>query len=552
MREFTKAVAYARYSTEMQREESIEAQLRAIREYAEKNNMLIIRQYIDRAKSATSDKRPEFLQMIADAKEHNFNAVVVHKLDRFSRDRYDSAYYKRELKRHRVALYSVTEPLDDSPESVMMESVLEGMNEFYSRNLGREVMKGLKENARKGMATGGPPPFGFKFDYETKKLLLDEWEAEGVRLIFDMILEGHSYREVIEELNRRGYVTRYKKPFTINSLHNLLKNEKYRGCYTYNKSIAKDIDGRRNGHSYKPDDQIIRVENGCPRIVSDADFFMVQEKMKVRQQAVGHPNVKENYLLRGKMFCGKCGGVYVGSRRRRGDGSIWAYYVCNQKARRKQKHNHTKDIGKDYIEKEVLKQLAAYAFSDFHVKSMVAEYNAYLATECGGRSETAKLKQRLTKLNADLENLTDCLIQTKSPTLFEKLEKLEQQKAEFEQMLFEREKIYTVSQVTEEELQEVFRIIRSKIEDGSLQALKQLIEVYVNRIDVTDEQITVRFNFFPKVSVPFATGGGTSPLFAMPQTNQDGFACEMTDEDQTSAVLMERLTLTLRPKEKTN
>ena len=183
---------------------------------------------------------------------------------------------------------------------------------------------------------------------------------------------------------------------------------------------------------------------------------------------------------------------------------------------------------------------------------MVAEYNAYLATECGGRSETAKLKQRLTKLNADLENLTDCLIQTKSPTLFEKLEKLEQQKAEFEQMLFEREKIYTVSQVTEEELQEVFRIIRSKIEDGSLQALKQLIEVYVNRIDVTDEQITVRFNFFPKVSVPFATGGGTSPLFAMPQTNQDGFACEMTDEDQTSAVLMERLTLTLRPKEKTN
>ena len=91
MREFTKAVAYARYSTEMQREESIEAQLRAIQEYAEKNNMLIIRQYIDRAKSATSDKRPEFLQMIADAKEHTFNAVVVHKLDRFSRDRYDSA-----------------------------------------------------------------------------------------------------------------------------------------------------------------------------------------------------------------------------------------------------------------------------------------------------------------------------------------------------------------------------------------------------------------------------------------------------------------------------
>lgn len=546
MSDYMRAVAYARYSSEMQREESIEAQIRAISEYADKRKLRIVHEYVDRAKSATSDKRPEFLQMVRDSQDHTFDVVIVHKLDRFSRDRYDSAFYKRELKRNGVSVHSVTEQLDDSPESVILESVIEGMSEYYSKNLGREVMKGLSENARKCMSTGGPPPFGYRVDHETKKLVLDEHEAEGVKLIFDRILEGYSYREVIEELNRHGYITRSGRPFAINSLHNLLKNEKYRGCYTFNKSSAKDADGKRNGHGYKPEDKMIKTEGGCPRIVSDEDFFIVQQKMRIRQQPTNHPNCKENYLLRGKMFCGKCGGAYVGSRRKRGDGSTWAYYGCNQKMRRKQKHNHTKDIGKSYIEEIALKKLAEYAFSDANVKPMVREYNAYLDSQEGGQKEINLLKKQLAKLDADLDGVAECLIRTKSATLYEKLDKLEQQKAGIQKEIFERERVYTVSHVTEEELRCVFQIIRSKIESSNLNTIKQLIEVYVNRIEVTPDAIVLQFNFFPKVSVPFPDGGGTV-AFAMPQAQlHDGAVCGIAKERSATSPLLRRLTLVIK------
>ena len=157
----SRAAFYGRFSSNNQREESIDAQLRAAEEFAKKNNYEIVRTYADKAKSGTSDKRPEFLQMIKDAEKGIFDTLIVHKLDRFSRNKYDSALYKRKLKQYGIKLVSVTEQLDDSPESVILESVIEGMAEYYSKNLARETMKGLKENAYKCKHTGGLAPLGY-------------------------------------------------------------------------------------------------------------------------------------------------------------------------------------------------------------------------------------------------------------------------------------------------------------------------------------------------------------------------------------------------------
>lgn len=201
-----KAVAYCRYSSDNQREESIEAQVRAIEEYAEKNNIEIIRIYADEAKSATTDDRPQFLQMIKDSEMNIFQAVIVHKLDRFARNRYDNAFYKRLLKKNGIRLISVLEPLDDSPESIILESVLEGMAEYYSRNLAREVMKGLKENAFQAKFNGGIAPLGY--DIKDGYYVINEKEAEAVKLIFKMYNDGYSYGCIIDELNLRGYKTK--------------------------------------------------------------------------------------------------------------------------------------------------------------------------------------------------------------------------------------------------------------------------------------------------------------------------------------------------------
>ena len=283
-----RAVAYARFSSDHQRNESIDAQMRAIRDYAQDNQILIVDEYIDRAKSATTDQRPEFQRMIEDSEKRSFDIIIVHKLDRFSRNRYDSAFYKRKLRQNGVVLHSVTEHLDDSPEGIFMESFFEGQAEYYSKNLAREVMKGLKENAYNCVHTGGKPPIGYDVDRDTKKLVINDYEAQSVKLIFQRFLEGRGYGEIIDELNVLGYKTKQGGYFTKNSLHSLLKNEKYTGNMVYNRSASKDVDGKRNGHKWKPESDWIRIEDAFPAIVSKDDFELVQQKMSTRYLTKKH------------------------------------------------------------------------------------------------------------------------------------------------------------------------------------------------------------------------------------------------------------------------
>ena len=187
------AVIYARYSSDNQREESIEGQLRECKEYADQNGITVVRTYIDRALSAKTDSRPQFQQMIHDSATHTFEAVLVWKLDRFSRNRYDSAHYKRILKNNRVHVVSVTEPISNTPEGIMLESLLEGMAEYYSAELAEKVSRGHKENALKAKFNGGPVPLGYRIDGE-QHYQIDPATAPVVQEAFQRYAAGESGR----------------------------------------------------------------------------------------------------------------------------------------------------------------------------------------------------------------------------------------------------------------------------------------------------------------------------------------------------------------------
>lgn len=187
------AVIYARYSSDNQREESIEGQLRECKEYADQNGITVVRTYIDRALSAKTDSRPQFQQMIHDSATHTFEAVLVWKLDRFSRNRYDSAHYKRILKNNRVHVVSVTEPISNTPEGIMLESLLEGMAEYYSAELAEKVSRGHKENALKAKFNGGPVPLGYRIDSE-HHYQIDPATAPVVQEAFQRYAAGESIR----------------------------------------------------------------------------------------------------------------------------------------------------------------------------------------------------------------------------------------------------------------------------------------------------------------------------------------------------------------------
>ncbi len=208
-----KAVIYARYSSDSQREESIEGQIRECTEYAEKNGITVLRSYIDRALSARTADRPEFQSMIKDSEHKLFDVVLIWKLDRFSRDRYDSAHYKRILKKNGVKVISVKENISDGPEGIILESMLEGYAEYYSAELSEKIHRGQKENALKGKNNGGGIPLGYVLGPE-QKLVLDPITAPLVQEIFQRYADGEIVRTIVEDFNKRGLKKKRKIVFS--------------------------------------------------------------------------------------------------------------------------------------------------------------------------------------------------------------------------------------------------------------------------------------------------------------------------------------------------
>ncbi len=195
-----KAVIYARYSCDNQREESIEGQLRECRDFAAKKDMTVVGTYIDRAMSAKTDNRPEFQRMIAESGKNMFDTVIVWKLDRFARNRYDSARYKMQLRKNGVKVVSATEVISEGAEGIILESVLEGYAEYYSAELSEKVIRGMTENALKKQYNGGNVPTGYYID-EQKHYQIDKLVAPFVREAFQMYINNRPIKDIVAYLN---------------------------------------------------------------------------------------------------------------------------------------------------------------------------------------------------------------------------------------------------------------------------------------------------------------------------------------------------------------
>lgn len=395
-----KVVAYARFSSSNQREESIDAQIRAIKYYCSQYGHEIVGIYADKAKSGRTTDRPQFLQMIRDSDKGEFEAVIVHKLERFSRNSTDTPYYERKLKINGVDVISVIEHLDETPEGMLMKQVIIGMNHFYSANLAREVMKGLKENAYNCLFTGGITPLGYDVD-ENKKYVINEKEARAVRIIFEMYSKGHGYNEIINTLNRQSFRTKLGKPFGKNSLHEILKNEKYIGTYLYNQRVSKDIRGKSNRHKFKNENEIIRIENAIPAIIEKEVFEEVQKIMNENRKNGAKHKAKENYLLSGKLVCGTCGNVMTGERRKSSNSYI-RYYICNYRKRTGQCVQ--KSVRADLIEEKVIDNLNHKIFNKKNIDEICKRiYESYQTNDI--EEKISEYKREISGLDTRINNL---------------------------------------------------------------------------------------------------------------------------------------------------
>ena len=252
------AVIYARYSSDSQREASIEGQLRDCKDYAEKNGITVVGTYIDRAYSAKTDDRPDFQRMIKDSGKKIFDVVLVWKLDRFARNRFDAVNYKYQLEKNGVHLVSAMEPISQGPEGIMVESMLIGMAEYYSAELALKVARGERENALQCKYNGGVVPLGFTIGKEDRLYHIDPETAPIVQEIFTRYADGEPAEKIAASLNERGLRTRTGKPFVKNSFFQIFRNRRYIGEYRYkdivtpggipHQRLQRDIGGGDHPH----------------------------------------------------------------------------------------------------------------------------------------------------------------------------------------------------------------------------------------------------------------------------------------------------------------
>ena len=479
-------------------DESIDAQIRAIEEYADKNDIKIVNKFIDRAKSATSDKRPAFQEMIkyCEADNTGISMVIVHKLDRFSRDKYDSAMYKQKLKVKGIRVVSVLENLDNSPESLILESVIEGMAQYYSANLAREVAKGQKENALKALHNGGDAPLGYDVAFD-KTYLVNEEEAQAVKIIFDMYVNGYSYSNIIDKLNDLGYKTKRGNKFRKNSLHGILSNEKYTGVYVFNKTQRKGVNGKRNGHKQKSDDEIIKVEGGMPQIIDREVFLQAQEMMQKRKKAPGSHKATTLYLLTGLIRCGECGHAMQGNRRKDKYGNDYISYRCG--CRKQKRDCKNKEIKRDYLEEFVLTELEKHVLNDEAIPVLSKALNERLKTKSNDNHEMlTNLRNKLEKVNKEIENILNAIMSgIVNNVLKNKLDELEKVKLNLElkinELSVESDDVVSVD-ITEDQIRSMFGKFKDFVLTRNLPECKKFIGDYIKEVIVYKDHIEVVFN----------------------------------------------------------
>lgn len=464
------AVVYARYSSHSQGEQSIEGQLAEARKYATAHGYTIIHEYVDRAKSGRTDNREEFQQMLKDTAKKQFGVIILWKVDRFGRNREEIAINKMKCRKNGVRVEYVAETIPNTPEGVILESVLEGFAEYYSLQLSQNIRRGIAESAEKCQSTGGNRPLGYKTGPD-KRFVIDEDTAPTVRRIFTMYANGSTVTEIINKLNELGLRTLRGGPFTKNSLHSVLKNEKYRGVY--------------NSHGKY-------IEGGIPRIIDDDLFFKVQEMLKVNKRAPAKTWSRADYILTDKLFCGKCGALMFGESGTGKSGTKHNYYICSNKKRFKTCDK--KAVRQGDIETLVI-DATVDLLNDTELLDFIIEntWQFYLAQD-RGQEDIRNLTRQLEQTELAIKNLIRAIeagIITEETKA--RMDELTTQKAELKASIADRELATGFHLKREHIAFYLYDLRNADLSEREVQ--RRLVQIFVNAVFVFDDHITISFNF---------------------------------------------------------
>lgn len=470
IRENMNAVIYARYSSHSQTEQSIEGQLHDGYAFAEKCGYKVVGEYIDRALTGTKDDRPEFQRMIKDAEKKQFQIVIVWKLDRFARNRYDSAIYKRTLKKFDIRVVSVMENITDSPEGIILEGLLEAMAEYYSANLAENIRRGQQESVKKGWYCGGSIPLGYRL--QDHRLVEDERTAPLVRELYQRYGSGESLASIAADFNARGFRTTRGRPFKTSTFDRIIPNATYIGQYTYAGQVVPDL---------------------AAPLIDPETYDRAVQRRSANRRAPAANRTPVKFILQGKLFCGHCGTAMCGDYGTSKSGERHNYYSCSARKHRKN-DCRKKSEKKDFLEWYVCEQTVKYILNPDRM-DQIAEAVADLYNSEIDDSKVAALERTVQRLDDELNALVDKLIlvpKESAGRIADRMKQLELQRIEAETDL-SKLRIQQNIRITKKEVAAWLQTFAS----GDLfdpDTRIRIIDTFINSIYLWDDKIVIFYN----------------------------------------------------------
>ena len=488
-------VLYVRVSSEKQAEKelSIPAQLKALREFATKNGHNVVREFVDEAESARSSDRPAFREMItlARLKPPLFDVVLVWKLSRFARNREDSIIYKSLLRKKGIQVISINEPIEDTPSGKLLEGIIEVIDEFYCDNLSQDVIRGMREAASKGYFCGGRPPYGYKrvavMDGQVSRTKLepDENTAPVVRRIFAECLQGTGGLGIAKGLNRDGIPGPSGKKWCKTSVNGIISNEVVTGTLVWgNKGKRKDISS-------------VRVDNAWIPIVNNETYQKAQAMSTLRSPKVNRPrSASSDYLLGSMMKCTECGSSMVGSAAKSGR---FHYYRCANALRRGPEACPGKWLPKNKIEGFIIDKIKGYVLTDENLAELVKLTNEEI--EALSSSELEKIKvidRHISDTDVRLGRLYDALETGKLGIneLASRISCLVARRAELNNARLEAEHAMQEKRLEIDDIdimRHYVEDLRSVLGTASIMEQKRFLRSFVSSVDVSKSEVTVNY-----------------------------------------------------------
>ena len=447
---------YARYSSTNQTEQSIEGQVHVCQDFAKRNNIIIVDSYIDRAISGTTDERDSFQRMLKDSNNKKWNYVLVYKLDRFARNKYEAAIHRKHLKDNGIKLLSAMENIPETPEGVLLESLLEGMNQYFSEELAQKVSRGLHESRMKGHVIGD---VSFGYIKENKMLKINEEEAIILKRIFEDYTSGKTILQISRDFEKEN-ITKCGHKFIPQTIRKMLKRKLYTGEYSVNGKVYDKI---------------------YPQIITKELFDKVQKRMNLTRYGCRKDN-HEIFRIKDKLYCGHCNRkMYPFSTKSR-NGNYLRYYKCI--STKKDDNCLTRITEKNFIEGVVdkfFKQQFTIQKNLDTITNLIYEENK---KRTKNNNSLTSIKSDLQRVNTAISNIMSAIEKgIITETTKSRLEELELQRKELgEKLIIEESKM--TYELTKEDIQKTFKNAMKTCPEKVIELFVKFVKVYEDKIEI--------------------------------------------------------------------